>query len=224
MDKRELESTMERRYEHRYQIPLIVAFLLLVGEMLIGERASRPPLGAKAGGRDVSIALMLAAALVLTGASWIAPHAKAREASQLYEKGDFDAATQKYNEALTDDPDSYLLQYNRGASLYRQEKFEDAAARSAIARPPPIPQRRPTTPGTRSTSSARRRRSRIPRKPSASTPRRWRHTGARWRQSDDVDAEVQPRSWSRRARGAEEEARRAKSRNETTATRPAAVR
>jgi tetratricopeptide (TPR) repeat protein len=74
------------------------------------------------------IALMLAAALVLTGASWIDPHAKAREASQLYEKGDFDAATQKYNEALTDDPDSYLLQYNRGASLYRQEKFEDAAA------------------------------------------------------------------------------------------------
>lgn len=41
MDKRELESTMERRYEHRYQIPLIVAFLLLAGEMLIGERATR---------------------------------------------------------------------------------------------------------------------------------------------------------------------------------------
>lgn len=41
MDKRELESTMERRYEHRYQIPLIVAFLLLAGEMLIGERAAR---------------------------------------------------------------------------------------------------------------------------------------------------------------------------------------
>ena len=74
------------------------------------------------------IALILAAALVLTGASWIDPHAKAREASRLYEKGDFDAATQKYNEALTDDPDSYLLQYNRGASLYRQDKFEDAAA------------------------------------------------------------------------------------------------
>jgi Ca-activated chloride channel family protein len=41
MDKRELESTMERRYEHRYQIPLIAAFLLLAAEMLVGERASR---------------------------------------------------------------------------------------------------------------------------------------------------------------------------------------
>jgi Ca-activated chloride channel family protein len=76
----------------------------------------------------VSIALLLAVVLGLTGASWIDPHAKAREASQLYEEGDFETATQKYNEALTDEPDSYLLQYNRGASLYRQDKFEDAAA------------------------------------------------------------------------------------------------
>lgn len=41
MDKRELESTMERRYEHRYQLPLALALLLLAGEMLVGERAWR---------------------------------------------------------------------------------------------------------------------------------------------------------------------------------------
>jgi Ca-activated chloride channel family protein len=41
MDKRELESTMERRYEHRYQIPLLAALLLVAGETLIGERTSR---------------------------------------------------------------------------------------------------------------------------------------------------------------------------------------
>jgi Ca-activated chloride channel family protein len=84
------------------------------------------------------LALLLTAVLVLTGASWIDPHAKAREASRLYEKGDFEAATQKYNEALTDDPDSHLLQYNRGASLYRENKFADAAAafgRTPIADP-----------------------------------------------------------------------------------------
>lgn len=74
------------------------------------------------------LALLLAAACVLMGASWIDPHATAREAARLYEKGEFEAATQKYNEALTDEPDSYLLQYNRGASLYRQDKYEDAAA------------------------------------------------------------------------------------------------
>jgi len=41
MDKRELESTMERRYEHRYQLPLALALLLLAGELVIGERPWR---------------------------------------------------------------------------------------------------------------------------------------------------------------------------------------
>jgi Ca-activated chloride channel family protein len=82
----------------------------------------------------VRLTLLLAAAFVLTGASWIDPNATAREAANLYDQGDFEAATQKYNEALTDDPDSYLLQYNRGASLYRESKFEEAAA--AFARAP----------------------------------------------------------------------------------------
>lgn len=78
--------------------------------------------------------LLVAAAIVLTGASWVDPHAKAREASVWYDKGDFAAATQKYNEALTDDPDSFLLQYNRGASLYRENKFDEAA--TAFGRAP----------------------------------------------------------------------------------------
>jgi len=38
MEKRELASTLERRYEHRFQWPLAVAFVLLVGEPLIGDR------------------------------------------------------------------------------------------------------------------------------------------------------------------------------------------
>jgi Ca-activated chloride channel family protein len=38
MEKRDLESTLERRYEHRYQIPLGLGLLLLVVEQLLGER------------------------------------------------------------------------------------------------------------------------------------------------------------------------------------------
>ena len=38
MEKRDLESTLERRYEHRYQIPLGLGLLLLVIEQLLGER------------------------------------------------------------------------------------------------------------------------------------------------------------------------------------------
>jgi Ca-activated chloride channel family protein len=38
MEKRELASTLERRYEHRYQIPLALALVLLVAEALVGDR------------------------------------------------------------------------------------------------------------------------------------------------------------------------------------------
>jgi Ca-activated chloride channel family protein len=42
MEKRDLASTLERRYEHRYQIPLGLGLLLLVVEQLLGERRVEP--------------------------------------------------------------------------------------------------------------------------------------------------------------------------------------
>lgn len=48
MEKRELASTLERRFEHRFQWPLLVAFLLLLIEPLVGERRPAPrPAGAR---------------------------------------------------------------------------------------------------------------------------------------------------------------------------------
>jgi Ca-activated chloride channel homolog len=40
MEKRELASTLEKRYEHRYHVPLAVGLVLLVAEALVGERRS----------------------------------------------------------------------------------------------------------------------------------------------------------------------------------------
>ena len=45
MEKRELATTLERRFEHRYQIPLAIALVLLLVEPLVGER--RVPVGAR---------------------------------------------------------------------------------------------------------------------------------------------------------------------------------
>jgi Ca-activated chloride channel family protein len=42
MEKRELASTLERRYEHRYQIPLGLAALLLLVEAFLGDRRLEP--------------------------------------------------------------------------------------------------------------------------------------------------------------------------------------
>jgi Ca-activated chloride channel homolog len=38
MEKRQLASTLERRYEHRFQVPLAIALLLLVAESFVGDR------------------------------------------------------------------------------------------------------------------------------------------------------------------------------------------
>ncbi len=67
-------------------------------------------------------------ALATVGASWVDPHATAREAARLYAEGKFADATAKYREALVDDPDSPLLHFNAGAAAYRDGKFDDAVA------------------------------------------------------------------------------------------------
>lgn len=75
---------------------------------------------------------IVAMAFVLTGAAWgpawLDPHATAREASRLYADGKFDEAAAKYREALIDDPDSPLLQYNLADAAYRAAKYDDAVA------------------------------------------------------------------------------------------------
>jgi Ca-activated chloride channel family protein len=42
MDKRELQSAMQRRFEERFQIPLLAAFVLLLVEPLVGGRRLAP--------------------------------------------------------------------------------------------------------------------------------------------------------------------------------------
>jgi Ca-activated chloride channel family protein len=46
MEKRELATTLERRFEHRFQIPLAIAFALLLAEPLVGDRRE-PARGAR---------------------------------------------------------------------------------------------------------------------------------------------------------------------------------
>lgn len=118
LEKRELSSTLERRFENRFQLPLALALLLLAIEPLIGDRRSpgrrRSPL----------VAMLLAVACL----GWLDPYAREREGNRLFAEGKFDDAAARYNEALIDQPDSPLLRFNLGATAYRQGKFEEALA------------------------------------------------------------------------------------------------
>ncbi len=143
MEKRELTSTLERRYEHRFQIPLALAILLLLAEALIGERRVARPrrrslaalvasmrrnrrAAAPATAASASKLAVIAFVVALTSIAWLDPHATGREANRLYDEGKFDEAIAKYNQALIDQPDSARLHFNLGDAAYKGGKLEDA--------------------------------------------------------------------------------------------------
>jgi Ca-activated chloride channel family protein len=128
LDKRELESTLERRYELRYQLPLGLAFLLLLVERLIGDRPGRRGWWRWRGAAA-------AALLGFMSVGWLDPHAVAREGNRLYDQGKFDEAAERYNQALVDEPDSGRLHFNLGDARYKSGKYDEALG--SFAKVPP---------------------------------------------------------------------------------------
>src|SRR5215469_9296875 len=133
LEKRELESTLERRYDLRYQFPLAVAFLLLLLEPLVGERRPAPGGSGWRRWRGAVAAVLLATMSV----GWLDPHGRAREGNRLYDAGKFDDAAEQYNQALVDNPDSPGLHLSLGDARYKAGKYDDAGR--AFEHVPPSP-------------------------------------------------------------------------------------
>src|SRR6185295_11181094 len=102
LQKKELTSTLERRFENRFQFPLALAILLLVIEPLIGDR--RVPGRRRSPSPSPAAAMLLALACL----GWLDPYARERAGNRLYAEGKYDEAATQYNEALVDQPDSPL--------------------------------------------------------------------------------------------------------------------
>ena len=109
MEKRELASTLERRFEQRFQIPLAIALLLLVIEPLIGERraagadAGAAPLPSRRAGERLRARGGAAGGTERNRVARSA-RARARGESRSYADGKYDEAATAYNEALVDQP------------------------------------------------------------------------------------------------------------------------
>jgi Ca-activated chloride channel family protein len=134
MERREVASTLERRYEERFQIPLGLALLLLAAEWLMPLRRAAPRArrgwrraSAAAGQRAAAALLLLVCLPALVG--WLDPPGdRAAEGNVLYNSGKYDDAASKYGEGLVDAPASPLLQFNLAAALYKQGKYDEAIA------------------------------------------------------------------------------------------------
>ncbi len=73
--------------------------------------------------------LLVACLAGVAGLAWMDP-ARDRlvEAHRLYDQGKYDEALTRYGEALVDDPDSAMLNFNMGTASYKAGKLTDALA------------------------------------------------------------------------------------------------
>ena len=128
MERRDVGSRLERRWEERFQIPLALALLLLLVESAIGDAHARPLRRVRE--RFLRTTAAVLAGIVLLGDLSAPAHAAEDPGPVGYEqylKGDYAGAAERWREGLIDEPDSPLLRFNLGAALFREGKFDEAA-------------------------------------------------------------------------------------------------
>jgi Ca-activated chloride channel homolog len=127
-------------YRNRYSIPLFIAFLLLLVELMFMEKGFAAPAFLAAflkRFRNVPAALVLAAlalSSVSPGAAGAAsPESLARQGNGAYGNKDFPKAYDYYSKALAKAPKNARILFNRGAAFYRMEDYAKAAEDSEEA-------------------------------------------------------------------------------------------
>lgn len=126
MERREVASALQRQYEERFQIPLLLAIVLLVVELLVPlRRTPRARIRRRAPRRPAGIVAVTLCLPLLVG--FLDPQGDSAAAgNRLYAAGKYDEAASKYGEGLIDSPDSPLLQFDLATALYKQGKYDDA--------------------------------------------------------------------------------------------------
>lgn len=120
----EYGARLGRQYHERFQWPLGAGILLLMIEMLLPyrRRVRREELEAVNPGALGRLAPLILLLLALPVA-----RASERRAFNAYERGDYQAAHDAYQDLLLKHSDNARLHYNAGAAAYRMRRFEEAA-------------------------------------------------------------------------------------------------
>lgn len=81
------------------------------------------------------IGILLLIIFVPNADCWAAgrPKYNVKKGNLLYNKGEFDAALERYEDALAVTPDSPIVNYNTGAALYKTEEYQTAIEHFAKA-------------------------------------------------------------------------------------------
>jgi Ca-activated chloride channel family protein len=147
MDTGELAAAIDRlkkkeiggggfvEYEERYQVFLAIAFALAFCGVLVSDRrgrwfdAVRLPRVLERLSRRSPLPLLFVLAALCAGPSALAGvGADMREGNKLVDRGRYDEALRKYQEALVREPDNVKIHYNIARALYKAGKYPEAVS------------------------------------------------------------------------------------------------
>jgi Ca-activated chloride channel homolog len=77
--------------------------------------------------RKTIVIFMFFICLFITSPAFASPAKSVSEGNKLYHQKKYDEAEKKYNEAKSGAPDSDIVNYNLGAALYKQGRYQEAA-------------------------------------------------------------------------------------------------
>lgn len=114
LEDQELESGRRKRFEERYQWPLMLALMLLLLEVIFPER------------RGAWLTWRKGAPLLLLFWASVGSASPAREGESLYEAEKYDEALTKLLDAQIEDPHNVELKYNLASTYYKLGRYEEA--------------------------------------------------------------------------------------------------
>jgi len=111
MEKKELQAKIYSQRENRYQYFLLIAFVLLLFEMLLSER------------KGVFVGLFLLLIFLLPDSGYASLRAKINKGTRLYNQGKFEEALREYQDAQIDQPESHIVHFNIGDAVYKTQDY-----------------------------------------------------------------------------------------------------
>jgi Ca-activated chloride channel family protein len=129
----ELSSKMVKKFRERFQWPLGIALLFLIGELFLPDRKA-----AKRAPNPVPTAV---AALIISFLFGVLPaNASPAKAMRDYQAGHFKDAANEYSRLLEKQPEDPRLHFNAGTAAYQAKEYDKAAKEFSTAVGSPNPE------------------------------------------------------------------------------------
>jgi len=123
------EELAERRHKvpiERFEWPLALAAIMLIAEMLIGERKKTRPVPLREALRRLMKRKAQVMVLFLLLVPFFGTRSYGADGENAYRRGDYLAASEYYGKLLEKSPNNVQLQYNYGTAAYKNSMYDAA--------------------------------------------------------------------------------------------------